>query len=54
MDGSQRWMQLCEAVLNERDPDRLMKLVGELNQELEQREIGSRYEPGIAPEARGS
>jgi hypothetical protein len=54
MKRSQRWMQLCQAVLDEKDPDRLIDLVTELNDALEQREIGNRYEPGIAPEARGS
>jgi len=54
MNKSQRWIQLCEAVLNERDPDQLVRLVGELNDVLEQREIGSRFEPGIETEARGS
>ncbi|HZQ68335.1 MAG TPA: hypothetical protein VFA68_07430 [Terriglobales bacterium] len=54
MNGSERWKQLCEAVLNERDPEQLMKLVGELNDVLEQQEIGNRFEPGIELEARGS
>jgi hypothetical protein len=54
MNHSQHWKQLCEAVLNESDPERLIELVGELNDALEQPEIGRRYEPGIAPEARGS
>ena len=54
MKRSQRWIQLCQAVLDEKDPDRLMDLVSELNDVLEQQEVGCRYDPGIAPEARGS
>jgi hypothetical protein len=54
MKRSQRWIQLCQAVLDEKDPDRLMDLVSELNNVLEQQEIGNRCDPGITPEARGS
>lgn len=54
MKRSQRWIQLCQAVLDEKDPDRLVDLVTELNDVLEEQEIGRRYAPGIVPEARGS
>ena len=32
------WKELCEAIMLENDPHRLMALVDELNQALEQRE----------------
>ena len=32
------WRELCEAIMKETDPERLMKLVDRLNQVLEQRE----------------
>ncbi|HMH00121.1 MAG TPA: hypothetical protein VK555_01845 [Terriglobales bacterium] len=30
------WKQLCEAIMKEKDPQRLLALVDELNRELEQ------------------
>jgi hypothetical protein len=33
-----RWKELCEAIMREPDPQRLMELVQELNQTLEERE----------------
>jgi hypothetical protein len=34
----ERWMELCEQASQEQDPNRLMKLVEEINRLLEQRE----------------
>jgi hypothetical protein len=33
------WRQLCEAIIKEKDPNRLMEMVAELNIKLEEREI---------------
>jgi hypothetical protein len=33
-----KWRQLCEAIMREQDPDQLLSLVEQLNQELELRE----------------
>jgi hypothetical protein len=35
---NQTWKSLCEAIMLEKDPQRLMTLVEELNQALEHRE----------------
>jgi hypothetical protein len=37
MDNT-KWKELCQAIMQENDPQRLMMLVDELNQALEQRE----------------
>jgi hypothetical protein len=34
----ERWRELCEAIVNEPDSQRLMELVGKLNRILEERE----------------
>jgi hypothetical protein len=33
------WRQLCEAIMKEKDPHRLMQMAAELNIKLEEREI---------------
>lgn len=40
MRGEQRerWEELCRLAADERDPDRLMELIGEINRLLEQKE----------------
>lgn len=55
--SDQHWQELCEAIINEMDPDKLMDLVNQLNNALEQREQSLRYrqnevgkpEPEAAP-----
>jgi hypothetical protein len=34
-ENRERWMQLCEQAANEQDPEKLMKLVAEINLLLE-------------------
>lgn len=36
----QRWKELCQAIVEEPDSNRLMELVGKLNRILEERETG--------------
>jgi len=36
--SSDDWRELCEAIMNESDPEKLMDLVNELNRVLEERE----------------
>jgi len=38
--ANEKWKELCEQVIAERDPKRLMELVETLNDELEKRESG--------------
>ena len=38
-----KWRQLCEAIMLEQDPNRLLSLVEQLNQELELREKELKY-----------
>jgi hypothetical protein len=38
-----RWKELCEQIMQERDPQKLMALVGELNRTLDQRETELRH-----------
>jgi hypothetical protein len=40
------WRQLCEAIIKEKDPHRLMEMVAELNIKLEEREIELRRSNG--------
>lgn len=40
------WRQLCEAIMKEKDPHRLMEMVAELNIKLEEREIELRRNNG--------
>jgi hypothetical protein len=35
---NERWMRLCELAASEQDPDKLLKLVMEINQLLDERE----------------
>jgi hypothetical protein len=44
------WKQLCQAIMKEQDPKKLLSLVDELNRELELRERQSRHRnhPGAA------
>jgi hypothetical protein len=35
----ENWMQFCEQAAIEQDPDKLLKLVAEINQMLEEKEI---------------
>jgi hypothetical protein len=44
------WKQLCQAIMKEQDPQKLLSLVDELNRELELRERQSRHRnhPGAA------
>lgn len=35
---NERWMRLCELAANEQDPEKLLKLVVEINRLLDQRE----------------
>jgi hypothetical protein len=37
-ETEERWRQLCEQAAHERDPDKLMKLMQEINQLLEAKE----------------
>ena len=43
----QRWKELCHLIMLEQDPQRLLKLVSDLNQEFERREKerGSQQNP---------
>ena len=34
-ENRERWMQLCEQAANEQDPEKLMKLIAEINLLLE-------------------
>lgn len=36
--GENNWRELCEQIMKENDPDKLMELVEQLNQALEARE----------------
>lgn len=36
--GENNWRELCERIMKESDPDKLMELVERLNQALEERE----------------
>lgn len=50
---NQMWKDLCEAIMQESDPHRLMALVDELNQALEDREKelrNSRTKNSLSPE----
>jgi hypothetical protein len=40
--ANEKWKELCEQVIAERDPKRLTELVDMLNDELEKREFGKR------------
>jgi len=40
------WRELCEAIMKETDPDKLLGLVQSLNQALEARETELRYRGG--------
>jgi hypothetical protein len=47
----QRWKELCRQIMSEQDPQKLWKLVSELNQEFEQRdaELRSRKDNSESP-----
>ena len=47
----QRWKDLCRQIMAEQDPQKLWKLVSELNQEFEQRdaELRSRNDNSESP-----
>jgi hypothetical protein len=49
MDRREYWRELCEQVKSERDPDRLMQLVEQLNRALEERETEHRFRLGPEP-----
>jgi len=38
-----KWRELCEAIMKEQDPNKLLSLVDQLNRELERREEESKY-----------
>jgi hypothetical protein len=40
--NDQRWKELCRLIMSEQDPHRLWKLVSDLNQEFERREMDLR------------
>lgn len=37
------WRELCEAIMKEQDPNKLLNLVDDLNRELERREKESKH-----------
>jgi hypothetical protein len=41
-----KWRQLCEAIMREQDPNQLLSLVEQLNQELELREKELKHRNG--------
>ena len=43
----QRWKELCRLIMSEQDPQKLLRLVSDLNQEFEKREKerGSQQSP---------
>jgi hypothetical protein len=41
-EAKEKWKELCEQVMAERDPKRLTELVAMLNDELEKREPGKK------------
>jgi hypothetical protein len=45
--NDQRWKELCHLIMSEQDPQKLLKLVSDLNQEFERREKerGSQQKP---------
>lgn len=43
------WKQLCEAIMRETDPQKLLALVEELNRTLDQREKDLKSERGAQP-----
>jgi hypothetical protein len=49
----QRWKELCRLIMSEQDPQKLLKLVSDLNQEFERRakERGSQQNPEAEAEA---
>jgi len=47
------WKELCEAIMLEKDPQRLMELVDELNRTLELREQQLRKTRPAAEQERG-
>ena len=38
MSDQEPWLELCRAAINEKDPDKLLKLAEEINRLLEERE----------------
>jgi hypothetical protein len=38
MQEQEAWVELCRAAMNEKDPDKLLKLTEEINRLLEERE----------------
>jgi hypothetical protein len=38
-----RWRELCDAIMKEQDPNKLLNLVDDLNRELERREKETKY-----------
>jgi hypothetical protein len=42
----ERWRELCQAIVEESDSNRLMELVNKLNRVLEEREIQSKRSNG--------
>ena len=38
MPEQEAWVELCRAAMNEKDPDKLLKLTEEINRLLEERE----------------
>ena len=38
MSEQEAWVDLCRAAMNEKDPDKLLKLTEEINRLLEERE----------------
>ena len=44
------WQELCEAIMKEQDPQRLLSLVDELNNALDRREHELRHERSGLPQ----
>jgi hypothetical protein len=37
-ENEERWMQLCQKAIEERDPDKLMQIMEQINRMLEEKE----------------
>jgi hypothetical protein len=44
-----KWMSLCETIMKEKNPDKLLALVDELNKTLEEREHSLRWSTRRTP-----
>lgn len=52
--ATNRWRELCEAIMKEQDPQRLSDLVKELNIALDERELELRQGSSVRQEAQVS